>query len=376
MLLVLPPAAAAECLCAVCHERTVCHSAYTITCSRPDFRMLSGGLVVTRMLCLLLLLLGAISRSCRRDTRGSLVVADNWLQTRTSLTGVWLGWQRVRVVSPFARRAQSTQTQTRRWRWWLVFSVGAIQSERAWRASLCWDRQLQFCWLLRLASCDAVVRRRYYDRDVSDSDDWFSRLHEASDAHHFSSVAHTIFVNINTFLYCRSHTDLLISNFTVVVLEILFITAVPLNSSMTTALTTDSVVSSTRALRHSLARFTAPLLYVTSLRVTSLGASQDAARKLESSLFQLRIGARLGRSNDIGRTEQPARRHAGGLGPVRDVVRGCCGSDSARLAIASLDSRIVGNATAVSGSSAAFVNAARYDVAVLATPALCRAKRS
>jgi len=43
----------------------------------------------------------------------------------------------------------------------------------------------------------------------------------------------------------------------------------------------------------------------------------------------------------------------------------------------SLDSRIVGSATAVNGSSAAFVNAARYDVAVLATPAaVCRAKRS
>lgn len=126
---------------------------------------------------------------------------------------------------------------------------------------------------------------------------------------------------------------------------------------MLAALTGASVDSSRRALRLSRARFAAPLLHVTSLRV-----SHDA-RKLESSLYQLRIGsaARLGRSNDIGRTERPARQHVGGLGPARDLVRlvrGVCGSDRVRLA-ASLDSRIVGNATAVRGSSAAFVNAAR-----------------
>jgi len=119
------------------------------------------------------------------------------------------------------------------------------------------------------------------------------------------------------------------------------------------AVTVASVDSSRRALRLSRARFTAPLLHMTS----------HDARKFESSLNQLRIGsaARLGRSNDIGRTERPARQQVGGLGPASDLVRlvrGVCGSDRARLA-ASLDSRIVGNATAVRGSNAAFVNAAR-----------------
>jgi len=121
------------------------------------------------------------------------------------------------------------------------------------------------------------------------------------------------------------------------------------------------VVSSTRGSRHNRALFAAPFLRMTSSLV------EEDARELESSLFQLRIGRATRHGRSTGRTERPERQHAGGLGPMRDIVRAVCGSDKVRLA-ASLDSRIVGNATAVSGSSAAFVNAARYD-AVLPAPA-------
>lgn len=128
--------------------------------------------------------------------------------------------------------------------------------------------------------------------------------------------------------------------------------------------TTADVVSSTRALRHSRARFASPL-------VTSL----PDAMLLELSLLQLRIGSAARHGRSIGRTDRPARQHPGGPGPTGDLVRGTvCGSDKVRFAM-SLDSRIVGNATAVSGSSVAFVNAARYDD-VLPTPAVGRVKRS
>ena len=106
-----------------------------------------------------------------------------------------------------------------------------------------------------------------------------------------------------------------------------------------------------------------PLLHGTSFAVPT---------KSESSLFQLRIGSaeRHGRSDDIGRTERLARL-AAGTGDL-PLVRGASGSDSLRLAAAtSLDSRMVGSATAVSGSSAALVSAARYD----ATPAAAGSTR-
>ena len=122
------------------------------------------------------------------------------------------------------------------------------------------------------------------------------------------------------------------------------------------AATTDD--SSTRSLRHSRARFAAPpLLHVPS--TPPAPPPPQVARKSESSLFQLRIGSAEthGRSDDTGQTDRPAAARLAATGDLR----GGCGSDSLRLAAASVDSRMVGSATAVSGSSAALVRAARYD---------------